>query len=287
VQELELIADYGCVVGEGPMWHPLEQRVYWLDIVTGRLFRYDPASGQHEQVYEAGEAIGGFTVQADGALLLFMARGAIKTWRDGQVTTVIDEIPEERHTRFNDVVADPVGRVYAGTMAAADRPGRLYRLDPDGTLTVILDDVGIPNGMDFTPDLTRMYFTDSTQRAIYLFDYDRATGALDNQRVWIETPPDRGVPDGLTVDSQGYVWSARWDDGALYRYAPTGEVDRRIEFPARKVSSAIFGGPDYSDLYVTTAGGDSKPVEGPGAGALFRLRSDVRGRPPFLSRIGL
>ena len=287
MQELELIADYGCVVGEGPMWHPLEQRVYWLDIVTGRLFRYDPASGQHEQVYEAGEAIGGFTVQADGALLLFMARGAIKTWRDGQVTTVIDEIPEERHTRFNDVVADPVGRVYAGTMAAADRPGRLYRLDPDGTLTVILDDVGIPNGMDFTPDLTRMYFTDSTQRAIYLFDYDRATGALDNQRVWIETPPDRGVPDGLTVDSQGYVWSARWDDGALYRYAPTGEVDRRIEFPARKVSSAIFGGPDYSDLYVTTAGGDSKPVEGPGAGALFRLRSDVRGRPPFLSRIGL
>jgi D-xylonolactonase len=287
MRELELIADYGCVVGEGPMWHPLEQRVYWLDIVTGRLFRYDPASGQHEQVYEAGEAIGGFTVQADGALLLFMARGAIKTWRDGQVTAVIDEIPEERHTRFNDVVADPVGRVYAGTMATADRPGRLYRLDPDGTLTVTLDDVGIPNGMDFTPDLSQMYFTDSARQAIYLFDYDQATGTLSNQRVWVRTPPDRGVPDGLTVDSQGYVWSARWDDGALYRYAPTGEVDRRIEFPAQKVSSAIFGGPNYSHLYVTTAGGDNKPVEGPGAGALFRLRPGVQGRPPFLSRIRL
>lgn len=287
MQELELIADYGCVVGEGPMWHPLEGRVYWVDIVTGRLFRYDPVSGKHEQVYEAGEAIGGFTVQADGALLLFMARGAIKTWRDGQVTTIIDEIPEERHTRFNDVVADPVGRVYGGTMATADRPGRLYRVDLDGSLTVMLDDVGIPNGMDFTPDLSQMYFTDSARQAIYLFDYDQATGTLSNQRVWVRTPPDRGVPDGLTVDSQGYVWSARWDDGALYRYAPTGEVDRRIEFPARKVSSVIFGGPDYSDLYVTTAGGDNKPVEGAGAGALFRLRPGVQGRPPFLSRIRL
>ncbi|MCM8750030.1 SMP-30/gluconolactonase/LRE family protein [Thermomicrobiaceae bacterium CFH 74404] len=285
--EIELIADYGCVVGEGPMWHPLEQCLYWLDIPMGKLFRFDPASGKHEHVYEAGEAIGGFTVQADGSLLLFMARGAIKTWRAGQVTTIIDEIPEERHTRFNDVVADPAGRVYGGTMATADRPGRLYRVDLDGSLTVMLDAVGIPNGMDFTLDLTRMYFTDSASRAIHLFDYDQATGALSNQRVWIETPRDRGVPDGLTVDSEGYVWSARWDDGALYRYTPSGEVDQRIEFPARKVSSVVFGGPDYRDVYVTTAGGDNKPVEGPGAGALFRLRPGIQGRPPFLSRIRL
>ena len=285
--EIELIADYGCVVGEGPMWHPLEQCLYWLDIPMGKLFRFDPASGKHEHVYEAGEAIGGFTVQADGSLLLFMARGAIKTWRAGQVTTIIDEIPEERHTRFNDVIADPTGRVYGGTMATADRPGRLYRVDLDGSLTVMLDAVGIPNGMDFTLDLTRMYFTDSASRAIHLFDYDQATGALSNQRVWIETPRDRGVPDGLTVDSEGYVWSARWDDGALYRYTPSGEVDQRIEFPARKVSSVVFGGPDYRDLYVTTAGGDNKAAEGPGAGALFRLRPGIQGRPPFLSRIRL
>uniref|UniRef100_A0A831TFR7 SMP-30/gluconolactonase/LRE family protein n=1 Tax=Thermorudis peleae TaxID=1382356 RepID=A0A831TFR7_9BACT len=230
------------------MWHPLEQCLYWLDIPMGKLFRFDPASGKHERVYEAGEAIGGFTVQADGSLLLFMARGAIKTWRAGQVTTIIAEIPEERHTRFNDVVADPAGRVYGGTMATADRPGRLYRVDLDGSLTVMLDAVGIPNGMDFTLDLTRMYFTDSASRAIYLFG---------------------------------------WDDGALYRYTPSGEVDQRIEFPARKVSSVVFGGPDYRDLYVTTAGGDNKPVEGPGAGALFRLRPGIQGRPPFLSRIRL
>src|SRR5215831_17419022 len=113
--EPELVADHACVVGEGPLWHPDERRLYWVDIGRGRLFRYDPATSGHEMVYE-GEAVGGFTVQADGALLLFMARGAVKIWRDGQLTTVIDELPDERTTRFNDVIADPAGRVFCGTM---------------------------------------------------------------------------------------------------------------------------------------------------------------------------
>src|SRR5437868_4862932 len=102
----ELIADYKCEVGEGPLWHPLEKRVYWTDIPTGRMFRYDPASGKHEQFYK-GEVVGGFTIQEDGALLLFMARGAIALWRDGKLSYLIKEIPEERKSRFNDVIADP------------------------------------------------------------------------------------------------------------------------------------------------------------------------------------
>src|SRR5690606_40390823 len=100
--EPELIADYQCVTGEGPLWHPTEQRLYWADIPTGRMFRYDPKTGQHEQFY-SDEVVGGFTIQDDGALLLFMARGAVKIWRDGQLETILDEIPDERETRFNDV----------------------------------------------------------------------------------------------------------------------------------------------------------------------------------------
>ena len=106
----ELIADYQCVVGEGPLWHEAEGRLYWSDIVTGRLFRYDPASGHHEQIF-SGEQVGGFTIQEDGSLLLFMERGKIASWRDGALTTLIEEIPAERPTRFNDVIADPRGRV--------------------------------------------------------------------------------------------------------------------------------------------------------------------------------
>ena len=131
----ELIADYECTVGEGPLWHPDENCVYWVDIANGRLFRYEAGTGMHEQVYE-GDAIGGFTIQDDGALLLFMARGAVKIWRGGELSTVLDEIPDERETRFNDVFADPEGRVFCGTMPAPHRGGRLYRLDPDRKLTV-------------------------------------------------------------------------------------------------------------------------------------------------------
>ena len=284
--EPELVADYQCQVGEGPMWHPMEKRVYWTDIPAGRMFRFDPSTGEHERFYE-GEEVGGFTVQDDGALLLFMARGAVARWRDGDLSHIVDEIPEERESRFNDVIADPAGRVFCGTMPTGDRLGRLYRLDLDGSLTVVLEGIGISNGMGFTPDRRQMYYTDSQARSIYIFDYDIDSGAITNQRVFVETPEGQGIPDGMTVDAEGYVWSARWDGSFLCRYTPQGVEERRVAFPAKKVSSAIFAGDDLTDIYVTTAGGQDKAEEGPGAGGLFRLNLGIRGAPEFLSRVRL
>lgn len=282
----EIVADYRCQVGEGPMWHPMEKRVYWVDIPAGRMFRYDPATGKHEECYQ-GRQVGGFTVQADGSLLLFMDRGSVAIWRNGRLTYVIDEVPEERETRFNDVIADPAGRVFCGTMPTRERPGRLYRLDTDGSITRILDGIGISNGMGFTLDRKRMYYTDSRARTIYLFDYDEKTGRLSNQRVFAQTPEGQGIPDGMTVDAEGYVWSARWDGSALYRFTPDGVEERRVQFPAKKVSSVIFGGEDLTDMYVTTAGGQNKAQEGHGAGALFWLNLGIKGLPEFLSRVGI
>jgi len=282
--EPRLIADYACVIGENPLWHPLEKRVYWTDIATGRLFRYEPATGRHEQFHQ-GDPVGGFAIQEDGSLLLFMAKGAVKLWRHGALTTVIEEIPEERESRFNDVIADPAGRVLCGTMPSPDHLGSLYSLDTTGRLTKLLGDIGTSNGLAFTPDRKQLYYTDSTKHVIYVFDYDQAGGGISNQRVFAEVPEGEGLPDGMTVDAEAYVWSARWDGGCLVRYAPDGELERRIHFPAKKVSSLIFGGEDYTDIYVTTAGGDKKPEEGPGAGALFRLNLGIRGLPEFCSRI--
>jgi sugar lactone lactonase YvrE len=283
--EPELIADYACIIGEGPLWHAAEQRLYWVDIPQGRLFRYHPASGEHQMCFE-DEPLGGFTIQSDGALL-FMARGTIKIWRDGVFTPVIAEIPDERETRFNDVFADPAGRVFCGTMPTADRPGRLYRLDLDGTLTKLLDGIGCSNGMGLTPDQRQLYYTDSEAREIYLFDYDAASGTIGNQRIFAAVAPDEGegIPDGMTVDAQGYVWSARWGGSCLVRYTPDAVLERRISLPAQKVSSVTFGGTDYTDMYVTTAGGDHKAEEGQGAGALFRLNLGIQGVPEFLSRV--
>lgn len=284
----QLIADTRCQVGEGPYWHPEEHRLYWVDIPAGRLYRHDPATESHELVYASpDDPIGGFTLQADGALLLFQSRGAVRTWQDGRVATLIEAIPEERDGRFNDVIADPEGRVFCGTMPIGDRPGRLYRLDPDRSLHLVLDDAGISNGLGFSPDLTRLYHTDSTKRLISVFDYDRATGEVANRRTLVRTPDDGSIPDGMTVDANGDLWSARWDGSALYRYSPSGEDLRRIPFPAKKVSSIAFGGPNGDDAYVTTAGGQDRASEGPGAGALFRVRLGVSGPLEFRSRIGL
>ena len=283
---LELIADYQCVVGEGPMWHPIEQVVYWADIPQGRVFRYDPATGDHGLVFESGQ-VGGFTVQEDGSLLLFMERGAVASLREGKLEYLVSEIAEESESRFNDVIADPTGRVFCGTMPSEDHLGSLYRMETDGSIEKVLGGIGISNGMGFTPDAKQMYYTDSPTHNIYVFDYDSSTGELSNQRVFVNTGENDGIPDGMTVDAEGFVWSARWDGSSLVRYSPAGEQVSRIWFPARKVSSVIFGGEDYTDMYVTTAGGQDKAAEGPGAGCLYRLNLGISGKQEFLSRVGI
>jgi D-xylono/L-arabinono-1,4-lactonase len=285
--EPRMIADVDCATGEGPLWHPDEEQVYWVDIPRGRLYRYDPTTGTHALCFE-GPPIGGFTIQEDGSLLLFMDKGAIAVWREGApLDYIVEAIPAERKTRFNDVIADPAGRAYCGTMPDGDRPAHLYRLDTDGSLTLLLDDVNLSNGMGFTPDRTQMYYTDTRKQTIYLFDYDEVTGALTNQRSFVTVPeePGEGHPDGMTVDADGNVWSARWDGHCLVQYSPAGEELQRITFPVPKVSCVTFGGPDLTDMYVTTASVGNRAQEGPLAGALFHLNLGVKGLPEFRSKI--
>ena len=282
----ELMADYRCETGEGPLWHPMERQVYWSDIPRGRIFRLNPFSRRHEQIYE-GRIVGGYTIQSDGSLLLFMDRGSVAVWRDGKLKYLVNEMEGETDNRFNDVAADPAGRVFCGTMPTDTRSATLYRMDTDGSVTTVLEGVGLSNGIGFSPDQKQMYYTDSLARKIYIFDYDIDSGDITNQRVFVETPDDGSIPDGMTVDAEGYVWGARWDGSSLYRYNPDGEQVAQIQFPAKKVSSVIFGGVDLTDMYVTTAGGGNKAEEGPGAGGLFRLNVGVQGKPEFLSRVGL
>lgn len=287
--QIERIADYACETGEGPLWHPLEKHLYWADIPPGKIFRYDPATGVHEQILHQGEAIGGFTFQADGALLLFMAQGRIARWQPGgELETIVAEIPEERDGRFNDVIADPQGRVFCGTMPIGERNGKLYRLDPDGSLHVVLEDAGLSNGMGFSENLRIFYHTDTRRRRITRYAYDVETGAISDPQVVVqEGPQENGHPDGMAMDAANCLWSARWDGYCLVHHMPDGKELQRIRFPAPKVSSVTFGGEDYTDMYVTTAGGHIKDQDGPEAGSLYRINLGIRGKPPFLSRIGL
>ncbi|MBP0021416.1 MAG: SMP-30/gluconolactonase/LRE family protein [Cyanobacteria bacterium SBLK] len=281
-----LIADYQCHNAESPLWHSQQQKLYWTDIPTGRMFRYDPKSDRSEQVY-SGESVGAFTIQEDGSLLLFKARGAIARWQAGKETVLIPELPEERETRFNDVIADPQGRVFCGTMPTPQRLGRLYRLDRDGTITQLLDGIGCSNGIAFSRDRQAMYYTDSPQREIYCFAYDEATGAIGDRQIYITTPENEGVPDGLTMDAEGYLWSARWDGSHLFRYNPDGEEVLRLPLPAKKVSSVTFGGKDCTDIFITTAGGSDRAENGKGAGGVYTINLGIQGIPEFYSRIAI
>ncbi|MFP8954985.1 SMP-30/gluconolactonase/LRE family protein [Natrialbaceae archaeon A-arb3/5] len=279
------VVDTHANIGEGPLWHPDEQRLYWVDIPTGHLYRYDPGEDEYELAYETdGPPLGGFTIEDDGALLLF-THGRVHRWVPGPKTSsVVVELAAE--TRFNDVIVDPDGRVFCGTMPGEEL-GDLYRLDPDGTATIVVEDVDVSNGMGFSPDRETFYVTESETRTIHAFDYDRATGELSNQRPFVETPAEDGVPDGMTVDADGYVWSARWNGGRVVRYDPDGTPVAAFDVPARKVSSVTFGGPAYRDLYVTTAlTGADRSTEGDGAGALFRISDvGVSGVPEYRSSI--
>ncbi len=284
--QLEVIADYGCVLGEGPLWNPFDDCFYWTDIRAGRMFRFHPSTGEHRESYN-GDPVGGFTIQGDGSFLLFMEDGAIRLWNSGLLSTVIDEIPEERGGRFNDVIADGQGRVLCGTVHASNGYGSLYRLDTSGEYTLLLENIQCSNGMGFSKDKRTLYHTDSLKKTIYCFDYSEETGEIHNQRVFtrVRDKVGEGIPDGLTVDSEDCIWSARWGGSCVVRYSPKGNELSRIQFPAGRVSSLTFGGKDYGDLYVTTAGGDNKEQHGEGAGAVFRVRPGVRGKPEFLSRI--
>ena len=277
---------------ENPLWHPHHQYLYWTDIPAGEMFRYYPHTETYEQIYD-GEPVGGFTIQEDGTLLLFKTKGTVEIWDEGKISTVIAEIPAAIKSRFNDAIADPEGRVYSGIMATETTDGKLYRIDPDGSYRVMAEGLLLPNGMAFSGDYQYFYLTDSDLRTIFRFDYDRASGNLTNQQPYIVIPENEGVPDGMTIDEEEHIWSARWNGYHLFRYNPQGEEVMRIKLPVARVSCVTFGGQNYDRLFISTAQGSKATSDvrdrrsQSAAGDIFHLQVGVKGRPEFLSRICL
>lgn len=288
--KIEVVADEACVCGEGPIWHRDHQRLYWHDIPRGLLFSYDPENKSHQQVH-AGGFIGGTTIEQDGGMLLLGEGGRVACWDGKAERVLIDRIPDE--TRFNDVGADPMGRVFGGMMPvdAADggfeRLGRLYLLETDGRVRVMDEGIGCANGIDFSMDGRTMYFADSNAYVVYRYTYDPYQGVLSDRRVLIQwQSPEK--PDGLTVDSQGCLWVAFWDGGCVRRFDGQGQLLQTIALPTQLTTSCAFGGKDLDTLFVTSAGGDDRQTHGPLAGALFKITGlKVQGRPVFRSKMAL
>lgn len=284
-----IVTKIRCSIGENPIWHPLEKEIYWLDIPIGTIYGYNPKNNEVKKIYEGNCVIGGFTIQEDGSLLLFMEKGEISVWENGKLRKIVDEISLLKDTRFNDVITDPAGRVFCGTMPDKNGVAYLFRLDRNGDIQLVLDNIGLSNGMGFTPDKRQMYHTDSKKGEISIFDYNQNSGALNNKRVFVKVKErDPHVePDGLTVDQEGYVWSAQWNGSCIKRYDNKGKEVMKIILPTEKITSLAFTGDDYTDVYITSAIGEDREVQEKDneAGALFNFKSVVAGLPEHLSRV--
>jgi D-xylono/L-arabinono-1,4-lactonase len=281
--QVTVAAAVHCQLGECPVWDTQKRCVYWTDITAGEIFRLDLASAMVETIYQDAP-VGGFALQQNGELLLFRVNVVALLHPDGSIT-VAQTFVEKGMTRFNDVIADPEGRVFAGTIGKSEESGGLYRLDPNGQVKQLFAGTGCANGMGFSIDRKTFYWTCSTSRRIFQFDYDKASGELANRRLLFEAKPGDGIPDGLAVDAEGCIWSAHWAGSAVVRHAPNGKVLGRIRLPVQNVTSVCFGGEDLDQLFITSAQNDDSSL-GP-AGALFRTHQPVRGSRMFRSRLGM
>jgi sugar lactone lactonase YvrE len=282
----EPVGDARAVLGEGPYWVPEDDCLLWVDIIGGKLHRTYFPSGETAtmdlgSVSAAFPAVGGGILTAGGsrlALHLPAERGERWTVR------VIAEVPAREGIRFNDAGVDPAGRVWVGSMHTDESEplGALYRLDAGGVLTTVVKGVTVSNGLGWSPDGSRMYYADSPMRRIDMFDYDPATGEAFQRRVLADLSAFDGVPDGLTVDADGFLWVAIWGGGVLRRFTPDGTQDAVIEVPVSQPTSCAFGGPGMTDLYVTTASvglTEAELRQQPLAGRLLRLRPGPVGLP--------
>lgn len=260
-------------LGEGPRWDPALELLLWVDIEAGELRRHDPRAGELPAL-EVGERLGAAALTTDGRLLAALERRLVTMDLDGGRPRELTRIPHRRDgMRLNDGACDPAGRFWVGSLSYDKQPGHaaLYRLDPGGSLVTVLEEVGLSNGLGWSPDGRLMYYIDTFSGRVDVLDYDLASGAVARRRPFAEIDPRDGIPDGLAVDDEGAVWMALYGGGEVRRYLPDGRLEGRVELPVARVTACAFAG---TTLYITTASGRE-----PLAGALFQVDVGLSGPP--------
>ena len=284
--KITCVASTRSKVGEGAVWDVADQCLWWVDIPAGIVYRYDPSTGEN-RTHQIGEPVGCLAVREQGGLVLATKSGF---WfydpETGARKAISDPEAHMPDNRFNDGATDAQGRFWAGTMKDGGEPealGAFYRLDPDLEVTFWKDAVYTTNGLAFSPDGRRMYFSDSNPavRTIWACDYDGATGTPGTPSVFFDTSSVPGRPDGGTVDAEGCYWQAGVSGWQLYRLSPEGEVLMTVDMPVEKPTKPMFGGPELDVLYVTSIGvGLTAGHEQPEAGSLFAITGlGIKGFP--------
>jgi len=271
-------------LGEGPLWVPEENAVYWVNILGLKLHRIS-ADGSDHRSWDFPQQLTGIVQRANGGFVgTFNGGFALLDIEGGEHEYLGDVEPTLATNRFNDCKADAAGRLWAGTMdndRIAEPTGSLYCLSTDLGWATMDSGYVVANGPTFSIDGRRMYHTDTVRREIYAFDLDE-NGAIGNKRLFVRFTDDEGMPDGMTTDSEDCIWVGHFGGWRLSRFSPSGKKLDEIQLPVANVTSCAFGGADYRTLFITTAAVgvvDHEMSEQPLAGSTFAVEPGCQGIP--------
>lgn len=269
-----------CLLGEGPLWLPDREELLWVDILDPAVYCLRTATGVTNR-WSVPENIGWLIPRKDRpGFIAGLRRGFAELSIEPFEIQPLFSLPahaSNARLRLNDGKADASGRIFAGTLDMdGHESGKLLRMDADQSVHVADDGYGIANGPTFSPDGTTLYHTDSRTRQVFQFDV-RADGSLASKRLFVQFPSDWGVPDGMTTDSEGFIWIAHWGGSRVSRFSPAGKLMRAIHFPASQITSCAFGGQNLDRLYVTSAALNLPDEEF--AGCVFEVDPDCTGLP--------
>ncbi len=276
----QLILDAKATLGEGPAWDSKTQTLYWLDILEKRIY------AGTRILAELDDFVGCLAPRRNGNLLVGKRFSFVDLEPATGQVTVLASVSEPSENRFNDGKCDPAGRFLAGSMDMneKDPSGALYSFDGK-QVTRLLNGVTISNGLAWSVDHKTFYYIDTPTREVRAFDYDVANGQIANPRVAFTVTESLGWPDGMTSDTEGYLWIAMWGGAQVTKWNPnTGKLLEQIPVPALHTSSCVFGGKDMNELYITSARkgmSEADLKKYPLAGGLFKVITNVVGMQTF------
>jgi sugar lactone lactonase YvrE len=280
--KVELLSEAGAVCGESPIWDPTAGCIWWTDTASTRFHAWKPDTGKASS-FEAGHTVRALARAGAGSLALICADGVYLFAPGGVASLLCDPERGQEGMMPDDGTVDPAGRLLFNTFntKVLDAPdGAIYSIDAGGRLLVLDRGLALPNGMAFSLDGRTLYVAEMFAHRILRYDYDPVSGRASGRSLFAAVPASDGMPDGLIVDAQGFLWSAHWAGWRITRYSPDGSVDRVLPMPCATATCMGFGGERLEDLYITSATQGLNPDElarSRAPGGLFVVRDAGRG----------
>ena len=294
MNKVELLDDCNNSLGEGITYSSSNNNLYWLDIGNiSKLYSLDLSSNKKE-IFELPEIVTATSIKSQNELILATTNGLkLFNTANKKFESVVNIENQQSLTRSNDGASDALGRFWLGTMQnnfdkngngipIKENIGKLYKVDTNKKISVIEEDLGIPNTFVWSPDNKNFYFTDTLNGTILSYNFELESGELSNKKNFATF--DRGYPDGSTIDTDGCIWNCRWGGSCIVRFTPSGKVDQIIEMPVQNITNCVFGGKDMKTLFITTASNEDRNNLD---GSLFSINLNYQGVEDNKSKLEL